>query len=168
MSLSGATLMMKKPALLDVGAAGKGYLIDLVADVIGAHGISTFLIDAGGDILHRSARGERIRVGFEHPDDTSQVIGVVALGDESIAGSAGNRRAWGNYHHIIDPDTLSSPTHIRATWAIAQTTLLSDMLTTALYFVDPKVLLPHFSFEYLILFEDLSIERSEGLDAEFF
>lgn len=164
----GKDLILKKPALLDVGAAGKGYLIDLVAVVLEKAGYHSYTIDAGGDIIHRNREGGKARIGLEHPLDTSKIIGVVQLGNESICGSAGNRRAWGNFTHIIDPDTLSSPTEILATWVIADTTLLADMLATCLFFVTPEVLTPHFAFSCIILRSDLSLVHSEGVQAEFF
>lgn len=167
-SRDGNILTMKKPALIDIGAAGKGYLVDLVGEVLEAQGVHSYTIDAGGDITHRSISVTPISIGLENPNNTSEVIGVVTLGNQSIAGSAGNRRAWGKFHHIIDPTTLESPTEILATWVVADTTLLADMLATCLFFVPASVLTPHFSFAYVILYKDFSIERSADLNAEFF
>lgn len=168
LAFDGKDLTLKKPALLDVGAAGKGYLIDLVAAVLEKHGLHSYVIDAGGDIIHRNAGGQVTQVGLEHPLDISKVIGVVQLGNESICGSAGNRRAWGNFTHIIDPATLASPTEILATWVIADTTLLADMLATCLFFVSPDILLQHFSFQYVLIHKDLSLSFTPEITAEFY
>ena len=164
----GSNLTLRKPALLDVGAAGKGYLVDLVARVIGGAGHDSFMIDAGGDIIHRDAIGAKLRVGLEHPLHLDKVIGVAELGDESICGSAGNRRAWDKYTHIIDPTTLASPRDILATWVVADTTLLADMLATCLFFVSPETLIPHFTFQHIILYKDLAVTRSSDVRVEFF
>lgn len=164
----GNKLTMKQPALIDIGAAGKGYLIDLVAEVLRQHDQHAFTIDAGGDIIHRSDTNAPIRIGLENPNDVSEVIGSVTLGNESICGSAGNRRAWGKYHHIIDPTTLESPTAILATWVIADSTLLADMLATCLFFVPPSVLLPHFEFQYIVLANDFSLDYTPEIKAEFY
>ncbi len=168
MSLDGRMLTMKHPALLDVGAAGKGYLIDLVAEVLMENGQHSFTIDAGGDIKHLSETGIPLRIGLENPNDVSEVIGAVTLQNESICGSAGNRRAWGKYHHIIDPTTLESPRDILATWVIADSTLLADMLATCLFFVSPETLAGHFAFQYIILRNDFSIYYSPGIKAELY
>ena len=40
---------MKQAAMLDFGAAGKGYLVDIVGQVLENHGIKNYVIDAGGD-----------------------------------------------------------------------------------------------------------------------
>lgn len=165
-------LIIKKPVLLDFGAAGKGYLIDIIAGVLDDNGVHSYCLEAGGDIIHRSQKnniaGEAITVGLEHPDDTSQAIGTILLLNKSLCGSAGNRRAWGNFHHIINPTTLSSPRHIKALWVIADTTILADALTTALYFVRPETLRTKFHFEYLIVNDDYSFNKSEGFAAEMF
>jgi thiamine biosynthesis lipoprotein len=124
-------LIIKKPALLDFGAGGKGYLVDLVGEVLEANGISEYCIYAGGDILHKNKTP--LRVGLENPVDTSQVIGVYTLGNGSICGSAGNRRTWGNFTHVINPKTLTSPKDILSVWVSAKTAMLADSLATALF-----------------------------------
>jgi len=158
-------LTMKKPAILDFGAAGKGYLIDIVGEVIESKGISAYLIDAGGDIRHRGT--EAIKVGLENPDDFKQVIGVFELKNGSICGSAGNRRRWDKFTHIIDPKTLNSPTEIVATWVAADSTLLADGLATALFFVEPEKL-GKFRFEYVIIYSDRSFKASDSFKGSMF
>ncbi|MFA5945533.1 MAG: FAD:protein FMN transferase [Patescibacteria group bacterium] len=152
--------------LLDFGAAGKGYLIDIVSELIEREGFSSYIVDAGGDIRHRGT--EPIRVGLEHPGDTSMAIGIASLSNKSICGSAGNRRAWGRFHHIIDPFKLESPRHIIAVWTLADSTILADAMTTALMFAEPAQLQQKFVFEYLLMFADSSVEQSAGFPAELF
>ena len=161
-------LEMKQPVLIDVGAAGKGYLIDIVGALLIDEGIHTFTINAGGDIIHRSDVANPIRVGLEHPEDASRVIGVANIGNESICGSAGNRRAWRNFHHILDPFKLESPKHIAAVWVVAKTALLADALTTCLFFVEPEKMQTEFAFEYVILYADRSVKVSSNFRGEVF
>jgi thiamine biosynthesis lipoprotein len=161
-------LIIKKPVMLDFGAAGKGYLIDIVEGILTSEGLKNFVIDAGGDIVHRGTSGEPLSIGLENPSDIKQVIGVATISNNSICGSAGNRRAWGEFHHIIDPYTLKSPRHILATWVVAKTALLGDAIATALFFVGPKELKEVFSFEYLILNADNSVEVSDQFPAQLF
>ena len=161
-------LTLKSPALLDFGAGGKGYLVDIVSEVLEDNGIKSYCVDASGDMRHRSKDGKELRVGLEHPGNKNQVIGVAKIVNQSICGSAGNRRVWGDFHHIISPHTLSSPKHILAVWAIAESTILADLLTTALFFTEPQILLEHFKFDYLIVYDDYSIEKSDGVSLELF
>lgn len=161
-------LLVKQPVLLDIGAAGKGYLIDIVGRLLEENGVHNYCVDAGGDILHRSTSGESLQIGLEHPQNLEQVIGVVNVWNQSLCGSAGNRRAWGEFHHIINPFTLSSPRSILAVWVMADSTLLADGLSTCLFFVPAETLQTKFEFEYLIVRDDYSVEKSSGFDAELF
>ncbi|MFZ2621339.1 MAG: FAD:protein FMN transferase [Minisyncoccia bacterium] len=159
------TLTLQEPTLLDFGAGGKGYLVDIVSKILESEGIESYCVDAGGDMR---VRGQELRVGLENPTDTTSVIGITNLKNQSLCGSAGNRRAWGNFHHIINPETLTSPRKILAVWVVAKTTILADLMTTGLFFVSPQTLLQHFDFEYLILCPDFSIEKSKGFEVELF
>ncbi|HUD04317.1 MAG TPA: FAD:protein FMN transferase, partial [Candidatus Paceibacterota bacterium] len=161
-------LTTKEPVLLDFGAAGKGYLIDIVAEIIDEADIKNFLINAGGDIRCESATEEKFTIGLENPKDFKQIIGTVSIAKGSICGSSGNRRRWDKYHHIINPKTLSSPENILALWVVADTTILADALSTALFFIEPEIAQKEFTFEYLILYPDFSIKVSDDFPGEFF
>jgi len=160
-------LSIGQPLLLDFGAAGKGYLVDIVGALLKEQGITKFCIDAGGDMLCHGL-SEPLRVGLEHPDNTSQVVGVAQLHNAALCGSAGNRRAWAGYHHIINPQSLDSPQHIKALWVSAETALVADGLATALFFVAPAKLLGLFSFSYCMIYADGRLERSDNFPAELF
>lgn len=161
-------LRLSRPAMLDFGAAGKGYVVDLVASLLDAEGCDEYCVDAGGDMVRRGPEDDPLRVGLEHPDEMGMAIGVAYLRGGALCGSAGNRRAWGRFHHVIDPRSLRSPTHIRALWVTAGSALLADALTTALYFASPEVLGKRYNFEYAIIHEDYSLRHSAGFPAEFF
>lgn len=161
-------LTVKEPVLLDFGAAGKGYLVDIIAALLHAQGCESFCVDAGGDIVYRTTKNQPLRVGLEHPEEPDEVIGVVNIVNKSICGSAGNRRTWGEYHHIIDPNTLTSPKHIATVWVVADTALLADALTTCLFFVPASVLQPTYQFEYVIMDKDHRIEASPTFPGELF
>ena len=167
MSYEHLSLTIKKPILLDFGAAGKGYLVDIIGELLEKKGIHEFYIDASGDILHKGQKGP-IRVGLEDPENAKRVVGVCELANASICGSAGNRRAWANFTHIINPLTLSSPTDIAAVWVVAETALVADALATCLFFVPAATLTDAYSFEYLIIKSDRSIEKSPGFKGELF
>jgi thiamine biosynthesis lipoprotein len=161
-------LLVKKPVLLDFGAAGKGYLLDLVGQVLKKHEIPSFTINAGGDILHYSGEKKTIRVGMEHPDDVKKVIGVVELENKSICGSAGNRRKWGEFHHIMHPMTKKSVSDILSVWVIAENGLLADGVATALFFTKPDEIAKAFDFEYCIIKQDYSAALSSHFPGEVF
>jgi thiamine biosynthesis lipoprotein len=163
-----SALEVKQPIVLDVGAMGKGYLIDLVAELLLQAGIRSFCVEAGGDLRQSDEKGGTLRVGLEHPADATQVIGVAEIVGKSMCGSAGNRRVWSTFHHIIDPHTLTSPKNILALWVVADTTMLADAMTTALFFVPPELLLKYYCFEYVILYPDYTVKVSPQFPGELF
>lgn len=165
LALKGNTLHVKYPCVIDFGAAGKGYLVDIVCELLKDQGIPEFVVDAGGDIRCQSPTPTP--VGLENPDDPTSVIGVVPLHNRSICASAGHRRSWGagkqQFHHIINPYSLKSENSVKATWVIADTALLADGLATCLFFTDPNNLQKQFDFEYVRLMADNSIQVSSTL-----
>ena len=123
-------------AAIDVGAAGKGQLVDLVAGVLEAHGVDAWTVDASGDIRHR---GRAIRIALEHPWDATMAIGVVELADGAICASATNRRRWVDLsgrpvHHVVDGLTGVPVGDVVATWALAADAMTADGASTALFF----------------------------------
>ncbi|MEJ0073434.1 MAG: FAD:protein FMN transferase [Candidatus Saccharibacteria bacterium] len=160
-------LTTKEPVLLDFGAAGKGYLVDIIANELQSAGVDRFCVDAGGDMVCRGL-ARSLRIGLEHPDDTAQVIGVVEVQDGALCGSAGNRRAWAGYHHVMDPRTLESARDVKAVWVSAADGLTADGLATALFFTTPAELLNRFKFEYVIIAADDSVAVSPDFPGKLF
>ncbi len=161
------TIELHEPVMIDVGAAGKGYFVDRIADVLDAQGLKHFLVDGSGDIRYRG-NGHPIRAGLEHPDDPTKVIGTIELSDGAFCASAVNRRKWGTHHHILDPDSLCSPGTIIAAWVIAESAALADGLSTTMFLCDPEELRKELQFEYCLLNDEYKIRRSEGFVAELF
>ncbi|MBI2644862.1 FAD:protein FMN transferase [Candidatus Uhrbacteria bacterium] len=161
------SIELKEKVSFDIGAVGKGYAIDMLSHFLRARGCERFLVDGSGDLFY-SGTGEEIRVGLEDPKDFEKAIGVVSVTDGAICGSGGNRRAWGVYYHIVDPYSLNSPKNILATWVRADRALLADGLATCLFLCDPENFCKDFSFEYCILYDDYTIQRSEGFLVELY
>ena len=162
------TLVTREPVLLDVGAAGKGHLVDLVAGVLTDHGIADVTIDASGDLLHRAA--DPLRVALEHPGDATLAIGVAELArGRALCASATNRRAWGDgLHHVLDGRTGRPTRDIVATWVVADSALLADGLATAHFLADPARLMSRFDHEFVRMHADGRVERSPDFPGEVF
>lgn len=168
MTYSHPVLTTSRPVVLDFGAAGKGYLVDIIGGLLDEAGIGSYLVDGSGDMLQRRNDGETARIGLEHPLDPSQVIGIVDLGNESICGSAGNRRQWAGLHHIMDPHTAEPAKDVLAVWVVAGSAIVADGLATALFFTRPERLRRFFDFEYVLIRSNLSCQWSSGLRGEIF
>lgn len=161
-------ITLKQPVLLDFGAAGKGYLVDNISALMERAGLRTYTINAGGDILHRSVQQSYLEVGLENPVDTSEAIGIARIGNKSLGASAGSKRKWGDFHHIIDPVDLKSPEDIIATWVIANDTMTADGLATALFFTNADQLMKQFSFSYAVLDKDMNLYHAKDFPLTLF
>ncbi len=161
-------LTLKHPALLDFGALGKGYAIDIVSNILRAKNIQSFTVDAGQDIFYCNTKNTALRVGLENPNNFEQVIGVAEIYNQSICGSSGSRRKWATFHHIMHPFALESVRNIVATWAIAPTALEADALASALFFVPGTFLKTEYNFEYVILYSNFSVDKSDAFPGELF
>jgi thiamine biosynthesis lipoprotein len=166
-SLEGTTLTTYRPVTIDIGALGKGYLVDLVAGLLDKEGISDYTVDASGDLRHRGTKPER--VGLENPRDASHVLGVADVSNRALAASATNRRAWGDgLHHIVDALTGLPTSSVEATFVIADTAALADGLATALFMASPEQLEPVGRFDWLVMSSDGSLRASPGFPGEVF
>lgn len=162
---SADTVEAHGPALLDVGALGKGRLVDRVmaalADVPG-----DVVVDAGGDIR---VRGAGVRVALEHPFDARKAIGVVEITDGALCASAVNRRAWGDgLHHVLDARTGQPVRTWAATWALAPEAMTADAAATALFFDGGPELAARWGVEWVRMTTDGRVQRSPGCQAELF
>lgn len=162
------SITLLRPALLDFGAAGKGYLVDIIGELLETAGAQHYHINAGGDIRCRSKTTEGLTAALENPFDTTEAVGTVTLHNQSLCASSGAKRRWSTYHHIISPTTLSSPNQVVATWAIAKDTLTADGVATALFFTDSAQLGKYFSFAGAQLYQDMSLHYTANFPVHTF
>jgi len=166
-ALGGRRLETPAPVVLDVGAAGKGHLVDLVLAVLDSAGVEHSVVDAGGDLRARAAGP--FRVALEHPYDPARAIGVAVPGERALCASASNRRAWGDgLHHVLDGRTGRPVDTVVATWAVADSALLADGLATALFVAPPETLAERFDFEFVRVFSDGTLHHSPRFPGEVF
>ncbi|MDQ0735449.1 FAD:protein FMN transferase [Arthrobacter agilis] len=158
---------LSAPALLDVGAAGKGQLVDLMLEYLLAAGHEEVIVDASGDM--RRAGAGTITVGLEHPYDPSSAIGTVPLGVGALCASASNRRVWGDgLHHVLDARTGRCVDTVVATWVLAEDAMTADGLCTALFVADPADLGRAFGFDYVLVYSDGRARSSAALQGALF
>lgn len=160
-------LRVEAGTVLDVGAAGKGQLVDLVLAELAATGVEHALVDASGDM--RGIGAGAYRVGLEHPWNSALALGVAVPGERALCGSASNRRAWGDgLHHVLDGRTGMPVETIVATWAVAESALLADALATALFVCPPETLAKRFDFDFVRVRSDGTLHYSSSFPGEVF
>ena len=166
-----------EPVLLDVGSAGKGQLVDLVAAELDSAGHRDYLVDGGRDLR---ATGDPVLTALEHPFDPSRAIGIVGLHNAALCGSAVNRSSWpsdgdhGQLHHVLDGRSGVPVRRIAATWVVARSAMVADALSTALFFAEPDRLTDLAdasgwgSFSYVRMSTAGQVEHSADLPGEVF
>ncbi|MFD3377563.1 MULTISPECIES: FAD:protein FMN transferase [unclassified Streptomyces] len=163
----GPVLRTHRPLVIDVGAAGKGCLVDLVSALVREAGITRFVVDAGGDLRH--AGEHPIRVGMEHPAEPGRVIGVASVRDAALCASAITRRAWGaGLHHVLDARTGTPVNDVVATWVVADRAAVADALATALFLTPAHRLAGSFPFTCVRMLADVRTDTFGGFDGALF
>jgi thiamine biosynthesis lipoprotein len=161
----GTHLDTASPVLLDVGAAGKGLLVDLVSALLEEAGIARSVVDGSGDLRVREAP---MRIALEHPGDATKAVGVAELRSGALSASAVNRRVVRGRHHVLDAVTGLPARDVVATWAVADDDLTADGAATALFFdVDPAWL-EHRGVEWVRMLHGGALEASPGFPGEVF
>lgn len=97
---------------LDLGAVAKGYIADKLADLAKKKGVTSGIINLGGNVVAIGAKpdGSPWKIGIELPySGQSQVIGFVEIKDKTVVTSGIYERFFEEdgvkYHHVIDPKT---------------------------------------------------------------
>ncbi|MGO1346607.1 MAG: FAD:protein FMN transferase [Bifidobacterium psychraerophilum] len=162
----GTHLVTQRPVVIDVGAAGKGFLVDLVAQTLRGSGIDSFLVNGSGDLRH--AGPGQVSVGLEHPTREGRVIGTAPLRDGALCASATTRRAWGEgLHHVLDGRTGRPVSRVMATWTMTADAATADGLATALFVAEPDQL-GSFPFSWVRMLTDGRVQWSNDFPGELF
>lgn len=130
-------IRLTKPTMrLDVGGIGKGYAADAAVKVLQQAGITSILVDAGGDLTLAQPppgkRGWEVEVSSGKQADSTAIL---VLSNVGIATSGAAYRYLEHegvkYSHIVDPATgVGLRYHVRTT-VIASNGTLADALATA-------------------------------------
>lgn len=163
---SAQEIELRAREMIDVGAIGKGRLVDLVAAVLRRRTDGPVVVDAGGDI---AVHGGAERIGLEHPYDARRAIGVWEVTDAALCASAVNRRAWGDgLHHVLDARTGEPVRTIAATWAVASSVMTADAVATALFFDGGPAYAAARDAQWVRMTTDGRVEWSPACEAELF
>ncbi len=126
-------------ASLDVGAIGKGYVVERAAALLAARGATGYVLNVGGNLRTVGTKpdGEAWVTGITDPLGGEALIARLALSDAAMVTSGHYERyytvAGNRYHHIIDKDTLYPARGFASVTVYAADSGLADALSTALF-----------------------------------
>lgn len=125
---------------LDLGAVGKGYAADRVAQLWRDLGVPSGLLYLGGNVQCVGARpdGTDWSVGIRDPEDENGTLCTVSGRDMAVVTSGAYQRNFEidgvRYHHILDPETCQpARSGLASVTIVAQSGFLADGLSTAVY-----------------------------------
>ncbi len=125
-----AVQVLDGPVSLDLGAIGKGFALDCMADLLGEWGVTRALLIAGGSSL----------LALDGPDaDTPWEVGVgepsrpFPLRHRAVGASGTTVKGA----HILDPLTRSPARGVARAWAFDDSAAIADALSTAWMVLSP-------------------------------
>ena len=128
-----------KNARIDVGAIGKGYATEKVAELLESMGCYRYVLNFGGNIriIGNKEDGSGWNTGVKNPLDPSTYSTIINITDTSCVTSGDYERYFMyegvKYHHIIDKDTLMPAEHFASITIVVKNSGLADALSTALF-----------------------------------
>ena len=130
-------------AELDLGAIGKGAVVDHLADWLAERGYRRFLLEAGGDVLVSDLKpdGTQWRIWIRHPRSADAPLAIATIGAPgrrvALATSGDYERFMERdgvrYHHILNPATGHPDSDAVSVSVIAASAIEADALATALF-----------------------------------
>lgn len=141
------TARLDRPGMaIDLGAAAKGYAVDLAATTLQERGVSDALINAGQSSIRALGRrpdGRPWRVALGHPRQPGRYLGVIELSPGQALGTSGDYQQFFvqdgvRYSHILDPHTGYPARDLQAVTVLAGTALDADILSTAVFALGPQ------------------------------
>lgn len=127
-------------ASIDVGALGKGYATERAAQALCAQGITSYVLNIGGNlrIIGTKPDGSGWVTGIRDPQNEGGSIDArLLLANTSCVTSGVYERYFTvdgkRYHHIIDKDTCYPAAYFSSVTVISEDSALADALSTALF-----------------------------------
>ena len=132
---------------IDIGAIGKGYATEKMANKLKENGFSRGILSVGGDDViigaNPNSSNGAWKIAVQNPfleDKDNPYSSIVSVKNTSVVTSGDYQRFFTvdgkNYHHIIDPATKYPSDKWKSVSVKADSIALADTLSTYLFIVD--------------------------------
>lgn len=164
---------------LDMGAVGKGYSGDVLTEILKEAGITSALLDLGGNVqvIGTKPDGSRWRLGLRNPFDAEEYLGVIEIADAAVVTSGSYERYFigedgKRYGHIIDPDTgYPAESGLASVTIVAKEGKLCDALSTSLFIMGREKAetywREHGNFDMILITDEGKLYITEGISNVF-
>ena len=130
---------------ISLGGIAKGYAVDRAAAVLAAAGLTSFFVQAGGDLYTRGKKpdGTDWAAGVRDPrGPDGAFFALLHVIDHAFSTAGDYERSYivdgKRYHHIIDPRTGYPATATRSVTIWAPTALVADEIDDAVFILGPE------------------------------
>jgi FAD:protein FMN transferase len=135
------SVMLTKPETqISLGGIAKGYAVDKAAAVLSAAGLTSFFVQAGGDLYAKGKKpdGSEWQAGIRDPrGKEGQYFAKIPLSDHAFSTAGDYERSYivngKRYHHIIDPRTGQPATACRSVTIWAPNAFIADAIDDAVF-----------------------------------
>lgn len=125
---------------VDLGCIAKGYTASHVAQMLSERGVSSALINLGGNVqtLGTKPDGSDWVIGIADASDPAAYLGTLSVSDCAVVTSGDYQRYFEEdgrrYHHILDPKTgYPTDNGLHSVTVVCDDGTLADGLSTALF-----------------------------------
>ncbi len=142
---AGTVFLPQQGMSMDLGGIAKGYVVDIITEMLRNFGVETGVVNAGGDISFVGPKydGTPWRIGIKDPNRhlTHQFAVIEAEGGAIV--TSGNYERYVEkdgvrYHHIIDPADGRPARGCKSVTIVAPNAMLADLLSTAVFVMGPE------------------------------
>ncbi|MBS2016005.1 MAG: FAD:protein FMN transferase [Deltaproteobacteria bacterium] len=138
-------MLTKERTQISLGGIAKGYAVDKAAAVLEKAGLTSFFVQAGGDLYAKGRKpdGHEWQAGIRDPRGVdSKWFALIPLSDHAFSTAGDYERSYivdgKRFHHIIDPRTGFPATACRSVTIWAPTALQADEIDDAVFILGPE------------------------------
>ncbi|MBD5383385.1 MAG: FAD:protein FMN transferase [Ruminococcaceae bacterium] len=176
--IDGNTVALGEDMMLDLGAVAKGYAGDETERILRENGVTSALINLGGNIQLVGSKpdGTDWRLGIKDPAGAGNV-GVLTVSDCAVVTSGSYERCFTAadgtvYGHIIDPASgYPADNGLLSVTIIAKEGRLCDALSTALFVMGEESALEYWrankSFGVILITDNAEVLITEDIADKF-
>jgi len=138
-------MLAKDKTQIGLGGIAKGYAVDRAVAILEKAGLTSFFVQAGGDLFARGKKpdGTEWQAGIRDPrGPENKWFAKLPLSDHAFSTAGDYERSYvvggKRYHHIIDPRTGYPATACRSVTIWATSALVADEIDDAVFILGPK------------------------------
>lgn len=171
-------VLIAKNMKIDLGSIGKGYTSDVVAEIAKNNGISSGLVNLGGNVqaIGTKPNGEKWKLGLQNPFGEGN-IGILEIANCAVITSGNYEKYFvgedgKQYCHIINPLTgYPVDNELTSVTVVGNEGKMCDALSTALFVMGKDKTIEFWklnkNFELILITKDKNVYITSGLKNSF-